>query len=148
MINSVLYCLVLTSSAAVAIASNSRQALIADRVKPVCSVQPGSKTTLLVRVVDDTGAPMNGISVRVAWRSTDTSDAEMPTDRNGEARFVGVAEGLVRISADYPGFARSVAERVAIKRQCFSAVMLPMQVVAPKDSLDTVQPAPGRAQRP
>jgi hypothetical protein len=54
------------------------------------------------------------------------------TDAAGRVRFQLEADTQLRISASHSGFATSTVDRVQVKQGCLTAVMLPMQVVPPK----------------
>lgn len=106
---------------------------VLERVQPVCTVQAQTGAVVLVEVVDDHAAPMEGIVVTMTTRGKRAKPVQVVTDRAGRARFTLAVGGDVRVDANHVGFATSRAAGLRVKPGCLTAVMLPMQVVSPTE---------------
>jgi hypothetical protein len=114
---------------------------IADRIMPVCSSPDQGPAQVIVHVLDHEGGLLHSVSVEITWRKpSGLQPLVQSTDAAGVARFTLERTGEVRLTAHVVGFAVSVAERVAVRRGCLSAISLPLEIEPPKEILTT----PGR----
>lgn len=112
---------------------------VVDTVRPACDPEGGGVPTLLVRVVDHEGSPMQGIAIEATLASGEGERDVGESDERGELRLQVEAEGDYRVAAAFTGFFTSVADRVHMRRGCLAAVMLPMQIDVPEDYLTSAQ---------